>query len=390
LWWGGLGRSTEHTAYLRLKNGIDAPLSGSVKYNGETLAHQIGAQIFMDAFALMCPSNPEKAAYYVKQAASVSHDGMAVEAACYLAAIEASAFDESDINKLLDSNFKYVKNLQLRNMIDDVRNICAKRNRNSWREARFDIAQKYGYDKFNGPCHIIPNHALVIASLLLAEDSFYDSITIASSAAWDTDCNAGNVGCINGIRLGLKSINEKPFLRDEVADRLLVVTSDGGSCLSDTVIETRKIVQAAEAINFGTPVKKESRFDFSYPNSVQGFSYCPYVDKGIFNKNKTTFKSLKSDNNPGLDITCKNNISISTPTFIDFSELAKNFSTIASPTLYEGQDISVKLTSSNESEMSAYILYYDCDQNIQYLEIEKLKLIKGENKYTAMFLTNEW
>ena len=27
LWWGGLGRSTEHTAYLRLKSGIRAPES---------------------------------------------------------------------------------------------------------------------------------------------------------------------------------------------------------------------------------------------------------------------------------------------------------------------------------------------------------------------------
>ena len=28
LWWGGLGNSTEHTAFLRLKDGITAPESG--------------------------------------------------------------------------------------------------------------------------------------------------------------------------------------------------------------------------------------------------------------------------------------------------------------------------------------------------------------------------
>ena len=28
LWWGGMGNSTEHTAYLRLKAGIPAPASG--------------------------------------------------------------------------------------------------------------------------------------------------------------------------------------------------------------------------------------------------------------------------------------------------------------------------------------------------------------------------
>src|SRR5215831_15524378 len=33
LWWGGLGNSTEHTAYLRLKNGVPAPESGSIARN---------------------------------------------------------------------------------------------------------------------------------------------------------------------------------------------------------------------------------------------------------------------------------------------------------------------------------------------------------------------
>src|SRR4029078_5092107 len=30
LWWGGMGNSTEHTAYMRLKKGIQAPRSGSI------------------------------------------------------------------------------------------------------------------------------------------------------------------------------------------------------------------------------------------------------------------------------------------------------------------------------------------------------------------------
>jgi ADP-ribosylglycohydrolase len=38
LWWGGLGNSTEHTAYLRLKSGIEAPRSGSIALNGQVVA----------------------------------------------------------------------------------------------------------------------------------------------------------------------------------------------------------------------------------------------------------------------------------------------------------------------------------------------------------------
>jgi ADP-ribosylglycohydrolase len=38
LWWGGLGNSTEHTAYLHLKQGYRAPQSGSITLNGPILA----------------------------------------------------------------------------------------------------------------------------------------------------------------------------------------------------------------------------------------------------------------------------------------------------------------------------------------------------------------
>ena len=62
LWWGGLGNSTEHTAYLRLKNVIAAPESGSITSNSQIVAEQIGAQIFIDGWALVCPGDPERAA----------------------------------------------------------------------------------------------------------------------------------------------------------------------------------------------------------------------------------------------------------------------------------------------------------------------------------------
>ena len=43
LWWGGHGKSTEHTAWLNLRRGVEAPASGSIAVNGQTVAEQIGA-----------------------------------------------------------------------------------------------------------------------------------------------------------------------------------------------------------------------------------------------------------------------------------------------------------------------------------------------------------
>jgi ADP-ribosylglycohydrolase len=62
LWWGGNGNSTEHTAWLNLQRGMAAPRSGAIATNGQTVAEQIGAQIFIDGWALVAPGQPRLAA----------------------------------------------------------------------------------------------------------------------------------------------------------------------------------------------------------------------------------------------------------------------------------------------------------------------------------------
>jgi hypothetical protein len=91
LWWGGLGNSTEHTAYLRLKSGIPAPRSGSMELNTQVVAEQIGSQIFIDGWGMVAPGDPELAADLARRAAGVSHDGEAIYGAQVLAAMEAAA-----------------------------------------------------------------------------------------------------------------------------------------------------------------------------------------------------------------------------------------------------------------------------------------------------------
>src|SRR5438552_15984070 len=98
-----MGNSTEHTAVLRLKQGTDAPESGSIRTNGKTVAEQIGAQIFIDGWAMVAPGDPELAAGRARRAASVSHDGGAVYGAQVIGAREAQAFVARDLGRLLDA-----------------------------------------------------------------------------------------------------------------------------------------------------------------------------------------------------------------------------------------------------------------------------------------------
>lgn len=384
LWWGGLGRSTEHTAFWRLKEGIKAPQSGSIELNGQTLAEQIGAQIFIDAFAMAAPGDPELAVDLIRKAASVSHDGLAVEAACFLGAMEALAFKERDLCKLIREGLNYVTSSYLKGLVNDVCNICSKEA--DWRKVRAVLDEKYGYHKFNGSCHIVPNHAMVLASLLLGGNNFQRSIMIATSAGWDTDCNAGNVGCLNGIRLGLAGIADGPDFRTPVSDSMYVVTADGGSCISDAVIEARKIVKVAAALKSEGAEVSEKRFSFEFRGSTQGFAPCSYSQMlpgqvSLSNLNETTQEN-------GLLIELKAlapgvTASVSTPVFIDFAQVIPNYSTIASPTLYSTQTISTRIRTfaAENPDFRFYILYYDLDNNVKRINGETLSLKEGVNKF---------
>lgn len=383
LWWGGLGRSTEHTAFLRLKNGVKAPLSGSIEMNGTALAEQIGAQIFIDAIAMACPNDPDRAVELIKASASVSHDGMAVEAACFLGAMEAMAFEEKDINQLIDKGLKYVNHPFLKKAIQETREVCEKEK--DWRKVREFLDGKYGYKQFPGTCHIIPNHLMVLVSFILGEDDFQKSIMIASSAGWDTDCNAGNVGCLNGIRLGLEGISSGPDFRDPVRDLMYVVSADGGSVVTDAVKETHKIIEASKRLKGENYFREDKAYTFDFKGSTQGFNLCPY------SKNNAAYSKVYNTNDisdeNGLSIDCSgvakgSSVHVSTPVFLEFDKLAVNFSTTASPTLYPSQTVTSILQhlSSEEVMVKQYILYYDIYNEIQRLESELISLQQGENK----------
>ncbi|MEE4194254.1 MAG: ADP-ribosylglycohydrolase family protein, partial [Anaerolineae bacterium] len=253
LWWGGMGRSTEHTAFLRLKHGIQAPLSGSTSLNSKVVSEQIGAQIFIDGWAMVAPNDPAKAADLAKRAASVSHDGEAIYGAQVLAAMESAAFGESNLDTLLDIGVSFVpKDSVIATMIHELRDL--RNTKKDWRKAFKWLRKHYGYDCYGGGCHMVPNHGLMMLSLLWGDDDFKKTMMIVNTCGWDTDCNAGNVGCLMGIKNGLAGLSNGPDWRGPVADRLYLPTADGGSAISDAVKETDRIINIGRALQGLEPV----------------------------------------------------------------------------------------------------------------------------------------
>lgn len=277
LWWGGVGQSSEHTAFHRLKQGIKAPASGSIDLNGHIVAEQIGAQIFIDGWGLLCPGDPALATDLARRAGSVSHDGEAIHGAQMVAAMIALAFEHGDIHEIIQAALKFIPaDCLLRKAIDDV--LAWNKTDDHYLETFKKMDEKYGYDVFLGGCHMIPNHALIIHALTYGDGDFDKSMTVVNSCGWDTDCNAANVGSILGVMHGLNAFKTTDW-RGPVRDKLFLAAADGGRVISDAVVETDHLVKAAyrmRGLEWVAP-KGGARFHFSYPGSTQAFTFGTHV-----------------------------------------------------------------------------------------------------------------
>jgi ADP-ribosylglycohydrolase len=367
LWWGGLGNSTEHTAYLRLANGIEAPASGSIAMNGKVVAEQIGAQIFIDGWAMVAPGDPDQAVKFAEAAARVSHDGEAVYGAQVMAAMESIAFVESDIQKIIDVGLSYIPpDSVIATMIGDLREWHAREK--DWRATREMLAASYGYDKYGGNCHMVPNHGLIIHSLLHGEGDFSETMKIVNTCGWDTDCNSGNVGCLMGIMVGLDGIDAglKKGLdwRGPVADRLYNPTADGDRSISDCVREATHLINMGHTLAGKEPYqpKDGAQFHFTFPGSVQGFQ----VQSGD--------AEVSNVNGGSLRIEGKSGARIGAPVFIPSKDVGEYFENrgyklMASPRIFPGQTISA---ATDVPGASLYIAYYNTDDEVVHVDADGL------------------
>ena len=386
LWWGGIGNSTEHTAYLRLKAGIPAPRSGSIELNGKTVAEQIGAQIFIDGWAMVSPGNPEQAAYLAEQAGRVSHDGESVHAAKLLAAVEAQAFIEADVQKLLDVGLGFVPtDCLIRRVVDDVRGWHAGDNGNDWERTRALIAERYGYEKFKGNCHVIPNHALIILATLYGGDSFQTAMRIVNTAGWDTDCNAGNVGCLFGIRTGLAGIDAGPDFRNPIADRMYVSTADGGASITDAVIEASALIKAGHALAASKPppaAKNGARFSFEFPGSLQGFCAKSDAPAHLHPLQIGNVEGHSREGNRSLAIDFRRLAPgrvarVATPTFFDKDVFTMPiYQLLACPTLHPGQVVEARVEAGRNVKDISLRLYASV-----YDEHDRLRQVHGKQEH---------
>ncbi|TCR87934.1 ADP-ribosylglycohydrolase family protein [Rhizobium sp. BK376] len=353
LWWGGNGNSTEHTAWLNLKKGVAAPASGSIATNGQAVAEQIGAQIFIDGWAMVAPCQPELAARLAEQAGKVSHDGESVYAAMLWAAMEAEAFRSSDIDHLIDTGLAQIpRDSLIAKLITDIRG-WHKANPD-WRDTRQKIEDEYGYDKYPGNCHVVPNHALMVMAALYAPHDFQQAQMIVNTSGWDTDCNAGNVGCLLGIMNGLEGLEEGPDWRGPIADRMLISSADGGNSINDAVRQAYFLTNLGLQLSGGQKLdapKDGAQFHFSLPGSQQGFR--PQTGLDVSDAIRVRNAEFEGSRALAIDYEALGPAQIAaatTPTFSPREMLnMRTYDLMATPLVYPGQIVKARVRAGAEN-----------------------------------------
>ncbi len=367
LWWGGYGVSTEHTAYDNLKQGIFPPQSGSVERNGQVIAEQIGGQIFSDIWGLIAPNQPEVAADFAERAASVSHGGNGVYGGRFIASMVSAAFSESDPLALIEIGLR-----QIPHDSDYARVVHAMIAQyatypDDWHRAYQYLLANFGYDRYGGIVHIIPNAGVIALSLLYGQGDFSRTLQIANMCGWDTDCNVGNVGAIMGVAVGLAGI--ATHWREPMND-VLIAASNIGSRNIVTIPQTADaLVQIGRGLQ-GESSSPRPRYHFHYAGSTQGFYVRDAHGNPIAIRQRVDVAGEDVLQVSLHWVPPQASVKVYTPTYVQSDAMNGHYyGTISAPLIYAGQTVHMRVyvpaEFSDHLALSLYVFDRHHGQTIQ-------------------------
>ena len=129
-------------------------------HNGTTVAEQIGAQIFIDGWAIVAPGNPSLPRGWPKRPAGESRRRSDLCGQAF-GRDGGRAFRSTESTICSTPGCRSSRRFTYR--AAGHRRARLASGLTDWRDAQ-KIEDQYGYDKFPGNCHVVPNHALIISA----------------------------------------------------------------------------------------------------------------------------------------------------------------------------------------------------------------------------------
>ena len=310
-------------AKFNMRNGFLPPLSGLC--NNEVWEKSNGAWIRSEIWACLFPGEPEEAAHYAWYDSCVDHTGEGIYAEIFTASLEAAAFIESDLRKLIDyalcripEDCRVARSVKLAMECFD--------KGDDWVTARNKVVEDSAdLGWFQAPGNI----AFTVIGLLYGKGDFGKSICIAVNCGDDTDCTGATCGAVLGIMKGRSGLPKEwiepigetiqtvaintfwarvPRTLDELTDRViackqiadmenptLLRMTDGPTKLESDIIEKLTDKFDTEKFVLSRP-SNQMDFDLSYGKFSIQYEPSPVTDPNSELKLKLTFGNERNFN----------------------------------------------------------------------------------------------
>ncbi len=296
--------------------GIAPPLSGHLRNENRD---SNGAWIRTEIWACLCAGNPALAANYAYYDACVDHSGEGIYAAVFTAAVQAAAFFESDVNKLIKIGLSYLpEKCGVRNAINLALDCYKKGDDFKTARKKLLIAEPSSFGEMNGEwqgtalvpaCKKCPAQSkekdlppsvhgydapasigIVIIGWLYGEGDFGKSVCTAVNCGEDTDCTAGTLGSILGIINGADKIPDK--WKNGCSDKIVTCCLRGDGLLN----APESVGALCDRVVKQFPVVSSERCEFAeHGFNVIAANSLAYDENAFYPYQQENFKDLLKD-----------------------------------------------------------------------------------------------
>jgi len=192
--------------YLRqmLDIGIEPPLTGSVHLN-PWAEFNLSGQFVSESWGHIAPGMPQTAARIGTHYLHVSIDGEPIQSTQLFAAMIATAFVTSDIDKIVDAGVAATDpKSDMHKIVLNVRK-WHRQNPQDWRATRKLIQQTWSVGNRTADINGVKlNGASAVAAVLYGKGDFVETVRHAFNFGFDADNNAATAGAIVGVIKGRK------------------------------------------------------------------------------------------------------------------------------------------------------------------------------------------
>lgn len=257
--------------------GVKPPYSGII--NNSFFKEGMGCPIRSEIWGIISAGNPELASQYAYMDASLDHAENSVYAEQFLAVIEAMAFVESDMDRLIQCGMNYIPTeSKLHKCFDMIIDMYQKGE--DWLSARKEVLNKYSHPDFT---NVVQNLGFVLIALLWGNCDIRDTINIALKCGYDTDCTCASAASVVGIIKGYEGLGRE--ITELIKDYFIcgvdvVLESDS---IKDLAVTTAKI--ALQTPNYELEVI-DAPMSYERPQNFKGFALEYPTQEGLENAKK--------------------------------------------------------------------------------------------------------